>query len=134
MPNVLNLHFTRNTFLGPRKSRNNWPCGARKIHRRQGHLRRADGAFQKRAGAQHHHQTGLRQRQDLPVPQLSEASVLPGLQQREGRPPALRDLSHPHEPHPPRLLRGLPRPRYSHGHHAQRCSSHGWSTTAGGCQ
>merc|ERR1712000_115582 len=41
------------------------PCRSRKVHGRQGRLRCADRPVQERAGAQHHNQAGICQRQNL---------------------------------------------------------------------
>ena len=42
-------------------------CGARQVDGCEGDQRGADGPLQKRAGAEHHHQAGLRQCKDLQV-------------------------------------------------------------------
>jgi hypothetical protein len=46
-----------------------------------------------------------------------------------GQPP-LRPVQRPHAAYQARVIRGLPRTRHSHGHHAQRSSSHGRSAAA----
>ena len=72
--------------------RNHRPRRPRQVHGRQGYLGRADGPLQERAREEHHHQAGVRQRQDLQGrrPELPAAEVLQGLRVLEGGLPRVR--------------------------------------------